>query len=125
MFSHERPAKLLRLAGPRPHTRSIHLNVRLEWSYNRNRQSAEALLCLDSGARGAVLSSSWVSNTQLPYICRETLSPISEASGHHIPASGLHYTKTIDMTIGDHINKTRFDLADMLPEYLDGYLPMS
>ena len=44
---------------------------------------------------------------------------------NHIPGSGLHYTKTVDMSIRDHTNKTRFVLADMIPGYLDGYLPMA
>ena len=125
MFSDERPAKRLRLAGPPPHTRSIHVNVRLEWSYNGRKHSEEALLLLDSGATGAVLSSAWVSNAQLPCIRRETPTPISDASGNHIPGSGLHYTKTVDMSIGDHTNKMRFELADMPPGHLDGYLPMA
>ena len=80
---------------------------------------------LDSGATGAVFSSAWVSNAQLPCICRETLTPISDASGNHIPASGLPYTKTVDMSIGDHTNKMRFELADMPPGHVDGYLLMA
>jgi len=44
------------------------------------KQSGEALLGLDSGATGAVLSSAWVRNAQLPCICRETPIPISDAS---------------------------------------------
>jgi len=60
MFSDERPAKRLRLAGPPPHTRSIHMNVRLDWSHNGKKQSEEGLLLLDSGATGAVLSSAWL-----------------------------------------------------------------
>jgi len=43
MFSDERPAKRLRLAGPPPHTRSIHVNVKLEWSHNGKKQSEKAL----------------------------------------------------------------------------------
>ena len=65
-----------------------------------------------------------VSNAQLPCIRRETPPPISDASGNHIPGSGLHYTKTVDMSIGDHTNKMRFELADMPSGHLDGYLPM-
>jgi len=125
MFSDERPAKRLRLAGPPPHTRSIDVNVRLEWSHNGKKQTEETLLLLDSGAMGAVLSSAWVSNAQLPSIRRETPTHISDASGNHIPGSCLHYTKTVDMSIGDHTNKMRFELADMLPGHQDGYLPMA
>ena len=125
MFSDERPAKRLRLVGPPPHTRSKHMNVRLEWNHNGKKQSEEALLLLDSGTTGAVLSSAWVSNAQLPCIRRETPTPISDASGNHIPGSGHHYTKTVDMSIGDHTNKMRFELADMPPGHLDGYLPMA
>jgi hypothetical protein len=110
MFSEERPTKRIRLEGPPPHTRSIHVNVRLEWSHDGKRQSEEALLLLDSGATGAVLSSSWVERAQLPCIRRKDPTPISDASGNHIPGSGLHYTKTVDMSIGDHTNKMRFEL---------------
>jgi len=39
--------------------------------------------------------------------------------------SELHYTKTVDMFIGDHTNKRRFELADMPSGHLDGYLPMA
>ena len=64
MFRDKRPKKRLRLAGPAPHTRSIHVKVRLEWTHNQERLSSEALLILDSGATGAVLSSDWVKNAQ-------------------------------------------------------------
>jgi len=97
MFSGERPAKRLRLGGPPPHTWSIDVNVRLEWSHNGKKLTEEALLLLDSGPTGAVLSSAWVSNAQLRCIGQETPTPISDASRNHIPGSGLHYTKTVDM----------------------------
>jgi len=35
MFRDKRPEKRLRLAGPPPHTRFIHMSVRLEWSYKQ------------------------------------------------------------------------------------------
>ena len=91
------------------------MNVRLEWSYNGKKRSEEALLLLDSGTTGGVLSRAWVSDAQLPCIRRETPTPISDARGNQIPGSGLHYTKTVDMSIGDHTNKMRFELADMPP----------
>jgi len=125
MFSDERPAKRLRLAGAPSHTRSIHVNARLEWSHNGKKQSHEALLLFDSGATGTVLTSPWVSNAQLPCIRRETPTPISDASGNHIPGSCLHYTKTVDMSRGDDTNKMRFELADMLSGHRDSYLPMA
>jgi len=99
MFSDKRPAKWLRLVGPPPHTRSIHVNVSLEWRHNGEKQSAEALLLLDSGATGLVLSIAWLRNAHLPCIRRETPTPISDASGNHIPSSVLHNTKTVDMSI--------------------------
>ena len=68
MFRDERPAKRLRLAGPSPQTRSISVNVRLEWSHNEKKESKDALLLLDSGGTGAVLSSTWVSDALLPCI---------------------------------------------------------
>jgi len=80
---------------------------------------------LDSGITGAVLSSSGVSNVQLPCIRRETQTPISDGSGNHIPGSVLHYTKTVDMSIEVHTNKMRFELAGMPPGHLDRYLPMA
>jgi len=89
------------------------------------KHSDEALLLLDSGATDAVLSSTWVRNAQLPCIRRETPTAISDASRNHIPGSGLHYTKTVDMSIGDYTNKMRFVLADMPPGHVDSYLPMA
>ena len=80
---------------------------------------------LDSGATGTVLSSTWVKNAQLPCIRRENPTPISDTSGNHIPGSGTHYTKTVDMSIGNHMNKMRFEVADMPTGHLDGYLPMA
>jgi len=65
MFRDKRPQKRFWLAGPPPHTRSIHVRVRLEWSQNKERLSGEALLLLDSGATGAVLSSDWVKDAQV------------------------------------------------------------
>jgi len=56
MFRDKRPEKRLRLAGSPPHTTSIHVRVRLELTHKQERLSGEALLLLDSGATGAVLS---------------------------------------------------------------------
>jgi len=125
MFRDKRPEKRLRLAGPPPHTRSIHVRVRLEWSHNQERQSGEALLLLDSGATGAVVSSDWVKDTQVPCIRRKDPTPITHTTWNHIPGSGLHYTTTVDMYIGDHTNKIRFEVADMPAGKVCGYLPMS
>ena len=95
------------------------------WSPNGERQSENALLFLDSGAMGGVLSRGWVSNAKLPCIHRKTPTPISDPSGNHISGSGLHYTKTVDMSMEHHTNKIRFELGDMPPGHLDGYLPMA
>ena len=57
----------------------------------------KATLLLDSGATGPVLSSRWVKETQMPCVRREVALPISDASGNHIPGSGLHYTKEVKM----------------------------
>jgi len=121
----KRPHKRLRLAGPPPHTRSIHVKVRLEWTHNQERLSGEALSLLDSGATGAVLSSDWVKDAQVPCVRRKEPTPIFDASGNHIPGSGLHYTTTVDMYIGDHMNEMRFEVADMPAGKVNSYLPMS
>jgi len=113
MFREKRPQKRLRLAGPLPDTRSIQVKVRLEWTDNQERLSSEALLLLDSGATGAVLSSAWVKDAQVPCVRRKDPTPITDARGNHIPGSGLHYTTTVDMYIGDRMNKMRFEVADM------------
>jgi len=125
MFKYKRPDKRLRLTGTPRHTRSIHVRVRLEWSHNQERLSGEALLLLDSGATGAVLSSDWVKNAQVLCVRPKEPTPILDASGNHIPGSGLHYTTKVDMYIGDQVNKTRFEVADMPAGKVDGYLPMS
>jgi len=117
--------KRLRLAGPPPHTRSIHVKVRFERTHNQERLSSEALVLLDSGATGAVLSSDWVKHAQVPSVRRKDPTPITDASGNHIPGSGLHHTTTGDMYIGDHMNKMRFEVADMPAGQLNGYLPIS
>jgi len=108
MFRNKRPEKRLRLAGPLPHTRSIHVRVRLEWSHNQERKkslSGEALLLLDSGATGTMLSRNWVKDAQVPFVRQKDPTRITDASGNHIPGSGLYYTTTVDMYIGDHKNK--------------------
>ena len=79
---------------------------------------------LDSGAAGAVLSSNWVKNAEVPCVRRKEPTPILDASGNHIPGSGLHYTTMVDMYIGDHMNKMRFEVADMPAGKVNGYLPM-
>jgi len=124
MFRDKRPNKRLRLAGPPPQTRSIQVKERLEWSHNQERLSGEAFILLDSGATGAVLSSDGVKNAQVPSIRRKEPTPILDASRNHIPGSGLHYTTTVDMYIGDHMNKMRFEVADMPAVKVNGYLPM-
>jgi len=109
----KRSEKRLRLAGPPAHTRSIHVRVRLEWSHNQERLSSETVLLLDSGASGAVLSSNWVKEAQVLCSRRKDPTPITDASGNHIPDSGLHYTTTVDMYIGDYLHKMRFEVADI------------
>jgi len=125
MFRDKRPDKRLRLAGPPPHKTFIHVRVRLEWSHNQERLSGEALLLLDSGATRAVLSSDWVKNAEVPCVHRNEPTPILDACGNHIPGSGLHYTTTVDMYIGDHMNKMRFEVRDMPAGQVNDYLPMS
>jgi len=125
MFRDKRPDKRLRLAGPPRHTRSINVRVRVEWSHIQESLSGEARLLLDSGATGAVLSSDWVKNTQVPCVCRKEPTPILDASGNHIPGSALHYTTTLDIYIGDHMTKMRFEVADMPAGKVNSYLPMS
>ena len=90
MFRNKRSDKRWRLAGQPPQTRSIHVRVTLEWSYNQERLSHEALLLLDSGATGAVLSSDWVKNAHVPCVYRKDPTPILDGSGNYIPGSGLH-----------------------------------
>jgi len=125
MFRFKRPQKRLRLAGPPPHTRSIHMRVRFEWRHYQERLSGEALLLLDSGATGAVLSSDWVKEGQVPCVGQKDPTPITVASGNHIPGSCLHYTTTVDIYIGDHMNKMPFEVADMPAGKVNGYLSMS
>jgi len=125
MFKDKRPEKRWRLAGPPPHTRSINVRVRLEWTHNQERLSGEALLLLDSGATAAVLSSDWVKDAQGPGVRRKDPTPITDASRNHLTGSGLHYPTTVDMYIGDHMNKIRFDVTDMPAGKVNGYLPMS
>ena len=104
---------------------SIHVRVRLDWTHEKQRRSSEALLLLDSGATGAVFSNEWAKMAQVQCVRRETLTPIADASGNHIPGSGQHYTRTLRMTIGDHVNEMRFELADMPDTKVNGYLTMS
>ena len=124
MSTDQRP-KRLRLVGPPPHSKSIHVKVRLEWSHKQERRSEEALSLLDSGATGAVLGASWVKKALLPCICRMQPTPILDASGNQIPGLGLHYSTTVDMYIGDHVNKMRFEVAEMQHGNAEGYLLMS
>ena len=86
---------------------------------------AEATLLLDSGATGPVLSSRWVKGIQMPCTRYRVALPISDASGNHIPGSGLHYTKELKMWIGDHVNNMRFELAEIQDTKIDSYLPIS
>jgi len=125
VFRDKRPDKRLQLAGPPPHIRSIHVRVRLELSHNQERLSGEALLLLDSGASGAVLRCDWVMNTQVPCVRQKEPTRILDASGNHMPYSGLHYTSAVDMYMGDNMNKMRFEVADMLAAKVNGYLSMS
>jgi len=100
------------------------MRVILEWSNNQERLSGEALLLLDRGATGAVLSGDWVKNPQVRCVRRKELTPILDASGNHIPGSALHYTTTVDMYIEDHMNKMPFEVADIPAGKVNGYLPM-
>jgi len=72
-----------------------------------------------------VLSSDWVKNAQIPCVCQKEPTPILDGSGNHIPGSGLHYTTTVDMYIGDYKNKMRFEVADMPAGKENGYLPIT
>jgi len=125
MFRDQRPEKGLRLAGQPPHTRSIHVRVRLDWSQNQERLSGETLRLSDSGATGGVLSSNWVKDAQAACVRRKDPTPITDASGNHIPGSSLQYTTTVDMYIGDHMNRMRFEVLDMLAGKVNDFLPIS
>ena len=105
MVCDERPAKRRRLTGPPQHIRSIHVQVRLDWTYEKQRTSSQALLLLDNGATGAVLSNEWAQKAQVPCLRRETPTPIADPSGNHIPGSGQHYTSILRTKIGDHVNE--------------------
>ena len=125
MVCEERPAKRRRLTYSPQHIRSIHVRVRLDWTHEKQRKSSEALLLLDSGATGSVLSNEWAKKAQVACLRRETPIPIADASGNHIPGSGQHYTRTLRMKIGDHVNEMRFELANMPDTKVDNYLRMS
>ena len=101
------------------------MRVRLGWSHNQERLTGEALLLLNSGPTGGVLSSDWVKNGQVPCGRRKDPTPILDATRNHIPSSDLHYTTMVDMYIGDHMNKIRFEVADMPAGKVNGYLPMT
>jgi len=88
-------------------------------------REAKVLLFLDSGATGAILSSEWVKNAQVPWVRRKEPTPILDAGGNHIPGSGLHYTPIVVMYIGDHMNKMRFEVTDMQARKVNGYLPIA
>ena len=47
---------------------------------------------------------------------------ISDASGNYIPGSRLHYTKEVKMWISNHVNKMRFELAEVQDTKINGYL---
>jgi len=85
-----------RLTGPPQHTKSLRVQVNLIWQ----NITAEASLLLDSGATGPVLSRDWVRQTQLPSVRRKVPASIADASGNNIPASGVHYTKTVRRKMG-------------------------
>jgi len=71
-----------------------------------------------------VLSSDWVNTIQVLCVHRKDLTPISDASRNHIPGTDLHYTTMVDIYIGDHMNKMRFEVTDMSAGEVNGYLPM-
>ena len=93
MFRDKRPDKRLRLAGPAPYTRSSYMRVRLEWSQNPARLSGEVLLLLDSGATGAVLSSDWIKNAQVPCCNEPTIGSYNDyqLSPNSIPRGNLSW----------------------------------
>jgi len=41
-----------------------------------------------------------------------------------MPGTGLHNATTVDMYIGDHVNKMRFEVPDMPAGKVNGYLPV-
>ena len=117
--------KRARLTSPPKHTRSIRVNVRLQWRLGSRETTSDVILLLDSGATGPVLSTSWAKEAQVPCVKRKTACPIMDASGNHLPGSGKWYTKPLKMLIGDHQNEMSFEIADMPEGKIDGYLPMS
>jgi len=61
-------------------------------------------------------------NAQVPCVYQKDLTPILDASGNHIPGSGLPYSSIVDMYIGDNMNEMRFEVADMPAGKVNGYL---
>src|SRR4051812_47989376 len=121
----EQPAKRQRLTGPPKHSESFKLMIKMTWWIKRSEKQAEANLMLDSGATGPVLSTRWVQKHQIPCTKRKHPEPITDASGNHIPGTGTHFTHTIQLTIGNHQDSMRFELAELADPHIDGYLPMS
>jgi hypothetical protein len=121
------PQKRQRLTGPPRHRESLMLRSRFYWQTREGQKSVTAVLLLDSGATGPVLSQQFVDNNQIPVGEKAERLLVEAATGENI-GGGTHHKIPLDIHIGIHVSDIKFEVLNVPCGKKDiyvGFLPMS
>src|SRR3978361_971049 len=123
----DRPTKRQRVIGPPRHRESLMVRSRFSWMTSTRKKSATALLLLDSGATGPVLSQHFVNGNQVPLEEKEERLLVEAANGDNIDG-GTHHTTSLEVHMGKHVSDIQFEVLDVpcgKNHLYAGFLPMS
>jgi hypothetical protein len=100
---------------------------RFSWITSTGKKCATALLLLDSGATGPVLSQHFVNSNQVPLEEKEERLLVEAANGDNING-GTHHTTSLEVHMGKHVSDIKFEVLDVpcgRDNLYVGFLPMS
>src|ERR1700704_4575535 len=98
----ERPLKRHKLTGPPRHRESPMLRSRFSWQTCEGKKSVTALLLLDSGATGPVLSQDFVDKNHVHVEEKVERLLVEAANGENI-GRGTHHTTSLEIHMGKYV----------------------
>ncbi|KAH0603433.1 uncharacterized protein H6S33_007755 [Morchella sextelata] len=100
------------------------LKAGLSWTVKGKDEGAQGSFLFDTGCTGAILNQSFVKKHGIPLVRRDQPLTMFDAQGDVMMGGGEYYTHPVRMTMGDHKETLRWEVAT-LEEGMTGYLPIS
>jgi hypothetical protein len=100
------------------------LKAGLSWTVKGKDEGAQGSFLFDTGCTGAILNQSFVRKHGIPLVRRDQPLTMYDAQGDVMMGGGEYYTHPVCMTMGDHKETLRWEVAT-LEEGMTGYLPIS